>query len=152
MTAAPWSAWAQTTWYVDDDCLAPGTGTEFDPFCTVQDGVNAARDGDTVLVVPGTYTGSGNRDISLFGKKIKLTSTDGPTETIIDVQGAPDSIHRGFFLIHGETDQTVIEGFTIMNGYLIGDTGGNWSGVRARRSWSLLCAGCGAFVPHPAGY
>ncbi|MCH8965287.1 MAG: right-handed parallel beta-helix repeat-containing protein, partial [Planctomycetes bacterium] len=31
----------------------------------------------------------------------------------------------GFFLHHGETRDTVIEGFTIMNGYLIGDTGGS---------------------------
>ena len=39
----------QTTWHVDDDCSPPGAGTEVDPFCTIQDGVNAAQDGDTVL-------------------------------------------------------------------------------------------------------
>ena len=92
----------QTTWHVDDDCAPPGAGTELDPFCTIQDGVDAARDGDTVLVGPGTYTGDGNRDISLFGKLITLKSIDGADATTIDVEGSPQSIHRGFFLRHLE--------------------------------------------------
>ena len=120
---------AQTTWYIDEDCTPPGTGSELTPFCTIQDGVNAASDGDTVLVYPGTYTGDGNRDISLFGKMITLRSTDGASATILDIQGSPSSIHRGFFLIHGETKDTVIEGLTVMNGYLIGDTGGIGTGT-----------------------
>lgn len=121
-------AWAQTTWYVDDDCKPPGTGTDLDPFCTIQDGVDASDDGDTVEVRPGIYTGDGNRDISLFGKSIILTSSAGPAETVLDVEGSPASIHRAFFLIHGETPETVIEGLTIINGYLIGDTGGSGNG------------------------
>ena len=51
---------AQTTWHVDDDCIPPGTGAELDPFCTIQEGVDAASDADTVLVAPGIYTGDGN--------------------------------------------------------------------------------------------
>ncbi|MCH8852242.1 MAG: right-handed parallel beta-helix repeat-containing protein, partial [Planctomycetes bacterium] len=123
--SAPGPAWAQTTWHVDDDCAPPGVGTEADPFCTIQQGVDTASNGDKVLVHPGTYTGNGNRDISLFGKEITLTSIAGPEATTIDIQGGPSSIHRGFFLIHGETFRTVIAGFTITNGYLIGDTGGS---------------------------
>ena len=121
-------AQGQTTWHVDDDCTPPGAGTEFDPFCTIQDAVDATSDGDTVLVAPGTYTGDGNRDISLFGRIITLRSTEGPEATTIDIEGNPQSIHRGFFLIHGETTDTVIEGFTITNAYLIGDTGGTGPG------------------------
>ena len=115
----------QTIWHVDDDCSPPGSGTKLDPFCAIQQGVDTASDGDTVLVAPGVYTGDGNRDISLFGKKIWLKSLDGPSATTLDIQGGPSSIHRGFFLIHGETAETVIDGFTITNGYLIGDTGGS---------------------------
>lgn len=122
---APNVSHAQTIWYVDDDCKPPGTGTEIDPFCTIQDGVDAAQNGDTVLVAPGIYTGEGNRDISLFGKLIALRSTSGPAVTTIDSEGTPASIHRGFFLAHGETRETTIEGFTITGGYLIGDTGGS---------------------------
>ncbi len=125
LVCAPALARAQTTWHVDDDCAPPGAGTVVDPFCTIQSGVDASSDGDIVLVGPGTYTGDGNRDISLFGNEITLRSSDGPAATIIDIQGSPSSIHRGFYLIHGEGRQTVIEGFTITNGYLKGDTGGS---------------------------
>ena len=115
----------QTTWHVDDDCAPPGAGTRIDPFCTIQDGVDASSDGDTVLVEPGTYTGDGNRDISLFGKIITLKSAEGPILTVLDIEGGPETIHRGFFLVHGESNATVVEGFAITNGYLIGDTGGS---------------------------
>ena len=37
------SADAQTTRYVDDaNCPGPGSGTEADPFCKIQDGIDAA--------------------------------------------------------------------------------------------------------------
>ena len=101
---------AQMTWHVDDDCSAPGAGTRVDPFCAIQQGVDAASDGDTVLVQPGTYTGDGNRDISLFGKTMTLKSADGPDTTTMDIEGNAQSIHRGFFLDHGETRETFIEG------------------------------------------
>jgi hypothetical protein len=116
---------AQTTWHVDSDCAPPGAGNPADPFCTIQQGVDAASDGDVVLVAAGTYTGAGNRDISLYGKAITLKSSAGPSETALDIQGSPTSIHRGFFLIHNESHDSVIEGFTIKNGYLVGDTGGS---------------------------
>ncbi|MCH8880917.1 MAG: right-handed parallel beta-helix repeat-containing protein, partial [Planctomycetes bacterium] len=129
VVSAPSASYAQITWHVDDDCAPPGAGTKMDPFCTIKDGVDAASDGDSVLVAPGTYTGDGNRDISLFGKAITVISSAGPKDTILDIQGNPSSIHRGFFLIHGETYDTRIEGFTIANGYLIGDTGGEGTGT-----------------------
>jgi hypothetical protein len=45
------AARAQTTWYVDDDdCPGPGSGGPGDPFCYVQDAIDAAANGDTVVV------------------------------------------------------------------------------------------------------
>ena len=36
----PLIAIAQTTWYVDDNnCPGPGSGTQTDPFCEIQDGI-----------------------------------------------------------------------------------------------------------------
>ena len=72
---------SQTIWYVDDDnCPGPGSGTQEDPFCKIQDGINAASDGDTVLVLPGTYI----ENINFLGKAITLMSSDGPEVTTID--------------------------------------------------------------------
>ena len=43
------TAEAQTTRYVDlANCPGPGSGTESDPFCKIQDGIDAAVDGDTI--------------------------------------------------------------------------------------------------------
>ena len=74
------AAAGQTTWYVDDDnCPGPGSGTEADPFCSIQDGIHAAADGDEVLVHPGTY----EELIRLDGAAVILRSLAGPSSTTI---------------------------------------------------------------------
>ena len=79
---------------------------------TIQLGVNAAGEGDTVLVAPGVYTGVGNRDIDFGGVDLVLLSEEGSSETAIDCQASG----RAFFLHSGETLASVIEGFTIADG------------------------------------
>ncbi len=87
LAAASDGALAQATWYVDDDnCPGPGSGTEEDPFCSVQDGIDAAKGGDEVLVSPGTY----NELIDFHGKAITLRSSGGRDVTIIDAGPVPD--------------------------------------------------------------
>ena len=84
---------------------------------TIHDGITAASNGDTVLVHDGIYTGSGNRDLSLQGKEIILKSVNGATNCIIDVAASNDEWHNAFSLTSGETNATVIDGFTITGGY-----------------------------------
>lgn len=84
---------------------------------TIQAGINAANAGDTVLVADGTYSGDGNRDISLQGKQLVIMSENGPESTIIDCGGSQPEPHRGFLFNSGEDTTTVLSGFTIQNGY-----------------------------------
>jgi hypothetical protein len=77
---------------------------------TIQAGINAAIDGDTVLVAPGTYAGTGNRNIDFLGKGILVTSELGPDSTVIDGAGF---VVSGFTFHNDETYSSILKGFTI---------------------------------------
>ena len=81
---------------------------------TIQAGIDAAKDGDTVLVADGVYTGNGNRDIDFKGKLITVRGKHGPENCIINMEGAG----VGFYFQNGETDDAVLDGFTVTNGRL----------------------------------
>ena len=75
---------------------------------TIQDGIDAALDGDLVLVAPGTYV----ENIDFLGKEITVRSVAGAGATIID--GSQSNSVVAFR--SGETGEAVIEGFIITNG------------------------------------
>jgi parallel beta-helix repeat protein len=81
---------------------------------TIQAGIDAANNGDTVLVAPGTY----NENIDFKGKAITVTSSAGAATTIIDGGGVLGLATVSFKT--RETRNSVISGFTIRNG---GDAG-----------------------------
>ena len=83
-----------------------------DEYTTIQDGIDASADGDTVLVADGTYTGLGNKDIDFGGMPITVMSENGPDWTTIDCK----NIGRGFYFHSGEDSLSRLEGFTIQNG------------------------------------
>ncbi len=83
---------------------------------TIQAGIDAATDGDTVLVADGTYTGVGNRDIEFHGKAITLRSENGPESCVIDAQWEGGESRRCFLIWSDETWSTVIDGFTVSGG------------------------------------
>lgn len=84
---------------------------------TIQAGIDAAQEADTVLVADGVYTGNGNRDIDFHGRDLVLKSKNGPEVTIIDCQGSQSSPHYGVCFTGGYSTAAVIEGFTIRNAY-----------------------------------
>lgn len=94
--------------------LSEGCAAPDGPKRTIQAAIDAASDGDTVLVASGIYTGDGNRNLDTLGKRITVTSKYGAYETEIDCESTGQ--HRGFFIHSGETRETVIEGFTIRRG------------------------------------
>jgi predicted outer membrane repeat protein len=87
---------------------------------TIQSAINAADDGDTVVVMPGTYTGPGNYNIDFLGKKITVSSIepndpDVVAATVVVYDSDVDMPHSSVFNFrHQEEADSVLSGFTIM--------------------------------------
>lgn len=85
-------------------------------FTGIQAALNAANEGDTILVQPGHYYENLNWP-EVNG--IKLISAGTPQNTFIDGKGIDRVIYIsnpfGFYIIDSTT---IIQGFTIMNGHL----------------------------------
>ncbi|MHC4397372.1 MAG: right-handed parallel beta-helix repeat-containing protein, partial [Planctomycetota bacterium] len=91
-----------------------GTGD----FNNIQAAIDFAVDRDIVFVHAGIYTGTGNRDIDFKGKAITVRGATGDAnDYVIDCQGTETQTHRGFNFVGGEDANSVLEGFTITNGY-----------------------------------
>jgi parallel beta-helix repeat protein len=76
---------SQNVW-VDDtgpSCPGTGNGTQADPYCTIQDGVNHVCAGGTVHVLPGEYDGG----ITVGKANVTIQSTDGAEVTTVDFVG-----------------------------------------------------------------
>ncbi len=86
---------------------------------TIQEGMDAASAGDTVLVAPGGYAGPDNSGIDFEGRDIALVSMAGSVLTSIDCADSD----RAFLFQNGETAAALVRGFTIERGYAV-DAGG----------------------------
>ena len=97
-------------------------GSQEHPFDAIQEAIDIAEFEGTVIILSGTYTGEGNRDIDFKGKTITVRSTDpnDPSvvaETVIDCNGSEADPHRGFVFNNYETHQSIVAGLTITGGY-----------------------------------
>ena len=106
--------WAVLTLLV---CASASAGIITVPgdYPTIQAGINAAKDGDEVVVSPGTYF----ENINFVGRDITLRSVDPLDPDVVDatiIDG--QSIGRCVFM-----DRGTLSGFTIRNG-IAGDGGG----------------------------
>ncbi|RJP75088.1 MAG: hypothetical protein C4532_01065, partial [Candidatus Abyssobacteria bacterium SURF_17] len=83
-----------------------------DDFATIQAALDAAANGDSIIVRDGVYSGPGNTDIDFTGKVVTLRSQNGAANCIIDGQGTA----RLFTFHSGEGSGAVVDGFTITGG------------------------------------
>ncbi|HUT29632.1 MAG TPA: PQQ-binding-like beta-propeller repeat protein [Sedimentisphaerales bacterium] len=86
-------------------------------FDNIQAAINDSNDGDVIYVLPGTYTGSGNRDIDYGGRAITVTGVD-PQDPYIVAATVVDCNSAGrAFSFYSEGPNSVLAGLTITNGY-----------------------------------
>jgi parallel beta-helix repeat protein len=102
------AAQADTIYVDDDNCPGPGSGTEGDPYCSIQTAIDNAVDTDEIVVAPGTYF----ENINFLGRAITLRSADGPDVTIIE----PGSSNPVVSCVSGEGPSAILDGFTITGG------------------------------------
>jgi hypothetical protein len=84
---------------------------------TIQQGIDAASTGDTVLVAADSYSGPLNRNLNFSGKGIVLESEEGAAWTNINCGG----VARGFLFNSGEDTTAVVRGIAVF--YAAADTG-----------------------------
>ena len=112
------NSWLQAAiWHIKQD----GTGN----FSTIQEGIDASADADTVLVYPGIY----HEYINYNTKSITLASlflTTGDeqyiSQTIIDGSNTTRCVRIE------DCQDIALVGFTIQNGYAVGTSSSGWGG------------------------
>ncbi len=84
-------------------------------FTTIQEGINASVDSDTVLVYPGTYY----ENLDMNGKNITLASLELITgeEAYIDSTVIDGQRQESCIRVHNGETNANIQGFTIQNGF-----------------------------------
>ena len=92
------------TLYVDDEAEGGGDGSLEKPFSRIQDAVNAAKPGSTVIVLNGSYV-----ENVLLDKELELVGAGSDVVTI-------DGSDIGGDLIHITADGVSVRGFTIRDG------------------------------------
>ena len=99
--------------------LAAELNVPFD-YPNIQDAVEAAENGDVVVLAIGTYTGAGNSNVNMKGKTVTVRSTNPAdpavvAETVIDCTGS--QWKNAFVFRTAETPESKVAGLTIKGAY-----------------------------------
>src|SRR5262245_36583133 len=95
-------------------------------YATIQGAINAAANGDTIQVAPGTYV----ENLNFLGKAIRVTSDQGPEVTVVDGNQAGSVVS----FVSGEGLQSVLNGFTLQHGKAGVSPGLDGGGIRIQNS------------------
>jgi len=88
-----------------------------DGYPTIGAAIDAAEDGDTIIVPIGTYSGQGNTNLSFAGKAITLRSSDPNSSAIVNQTIIACNQTWGFYFHNNEGPDSVLDGFVIRDAY-----------------------------------
>ena len=91
---------------------------------TIQDGINASIDGDTILVSPGTY----NENIDYLGKALVIKSTDGPLRTLMTAE------HVAVTIANVQNGVSEFSGFSVTSNTYYDFIGTNYDKIQIKNS------------------
>jgi len=125
-------AWADTIWVDDDNTSGIEDGSAAYPYNTVQEGLNAASNGDEVVVLPGTYLERVTFDGSGITADFTLRSTDPDNPAVVaatiidgDLDGDPGTAEGSAVTFSGaETETVLFNGMTVTGGNGVEKGGG----------------------------
>ncbi|MCP3977104.1 MAG: hypothetical protein GY720_21660 [bacterium] len=108
-------------------------------YASIQAAINAASDGDTIILADGAYSGDGFSNIDLGGKAVTIESENGAADCIVDCGGE----HSCFVFQTGETQSSVVRGLTLRGG---AGTPHEWSGSTRTFGGAVFCDGAGPTI------
>lgn len=83
-------------------------------YMTIQIALDAAIEGDIVIIGDGVYTGVGNKNLDFKGKALTLRSENGPSRCIIDCEGVGTGVN---FFPNTSPSNQILEGLSIVNAW-----------------------------------
>lgn len=98
--------------YVSEKGSDMGKGTKDKPFKTIKKAVYKAKNGDTIYLNSGTYTGASNRKIYV-NKNIKITAL---SKNINKANTKVNAERKGYFFFIGKNKKVTFSGITFNNG------------------------------------
>ena len=81
---------------------------------TIQEAINNAQDGDTIVVKPGTY----REQVSFIGRRVTVRSDDPNDPAVVEATVIAASSGSSVFFDFGEGNLSVLEGFTTPGDHL----------------------------------
>ncbi len=119
----------QNTWTVSPSGKAD--------FATIQDAIDAATSGDTILVHPGVYTSTGSEVVNFNSKNVWVVGVEGPDSTVID----GELQRRCVVFAAGESRDARLDGIAVYRGHAP-DGGGIYFADSSPTIFNCLVSDC----------
>lgn len=102
-------------WYVHPSGSDDPNGSPQKPFATIEQALNVTQDADTVVLMPGVYTGPGNYDLALPDVTLTIRSSEPENWDIIAQTVIDPAQAGGVFILENGFGIVTVEGITFQN-------------------------------------